>query len=235
MKSKHTCKICGKSFEDFELISGHGIRHQIEKLIRLDHPDWTDYDVICKDDFEKYRINYMETLFAEHHEKFEYLNKDVLDSINQNDIMTAALQSTKNIKISTGDKIADKVASFGGSWTFIILFFLVLIVWIVINSSLILIRPFDPYPFILMNLILSCIAAIQAPIIMMSQNRQEKKDRVQSQNDYKINLKSELEIRTLQEKIDHLLLIQWPKHMNAQSIQLELLEDIKKELEKRRE
>lgn len=89
-----------------------------------------------------------------------------------------------------------------------------------------MIKPFDPYPFILLNLILSCLAAIQAPIIMMSQNRQEKKDRIRSENDYKINLKSEIEIRTLHEKVDHLLLDQWSKMMRIQEIQLEILKEI---------
>jgi len=92
------------------------------------------------------------------------------------------------------------VANFGGSWAFIISFFVVLLIWIVFNSLALKNLAFDPYPFILMNLILSCIAALQAPIIMMSQNRQEEKDRKRSENDYLINLKSELEIRSLNQK-----------------------------------
>ena len=104
--------------------------------------------------------------------------------------------------------------------------------WIALNSIIMLRHPFDPYPFILLNLILSCIAAIQAPIIMMSQNRQEKKDRLRSENDYKVNLKSELEIRTLHEKVDHLLLVQWSKLMEVQDLQIEILEDIKGEIKR---
>ncbi|MCK9182752.1 MAG: DUF1003 domain-containing protein, partial [Fibrobacteraceae bacterium] len=130
-------------------------------------------------------------------------------------------------KMRMGDFVSDKVASFGGSWKFIIFFLIVLILWIIINSIVLLQKPFDPYPFILMNLILSCIAAIQAPIIMMSQNRQEKKDRLRSENDYKVNLKAEIEIRTLHEKVDHLLLDQWSKMMKIQEMQIEMLEEIK--------
>lgn len=107
-------------------------------------------------------------------------------------------------KYTFGEKLADQVASFGGSWKFIILFFTLLVVWIIINSIAFLMKPFDPYPFILLNLILSCLASIQAPIIMMSQNRQEVKDRLRAENDYKINLKAEYEIRALQEKVDQM-------------------------------
>jgi uncharacterized membrane protein len=106
-------------------------------------------------------------------------------------------------------------------------------VWIVMNSLLLLYKPFDPYPFILLNLILSCLAAIQAPIIMMSQNRQETKDRHRSENDYKINLKSEIEIRTLHEKVDHLLFDQWSKMIKTQEFQIEILEEIRNKVDKK--
>jgi uncharacterized membrane protein len=131
-----------------------------------------------------------------------------------------------------GDRISDKVASFGGSWKFIISFSIIILVWISVNGMVLLLKPFDPFPFILLNLILSCVAAMQAPIIMMSQNRQEKKDRNRSENDYKINLKSEIEIRTLHEKVDHLLLDQWSKMMKIQEVQLEILEEIRTRIEK---
>ena len=138
----------------------------------------------------------------------------------------------KNDPVTLGESVADKVASFGGSWRFIIIFFIILLVWIVMNSIVLLFKPFDVYPFILLNLILSCLAAIQAPIIMMSQNRQETKDRRRSENDYKINLKSEIEIRTLHEKVDHLLLDQWSKMMRIQEMQIEILEEIRNKVEK---
>lgn len=107
-------------------------------------------------------------------------------------------------KLSLGDKLADKLAEFVGSWTFICAFIIILILWIYINVTLMK-KPFDPYPFILLNLVLSCVAAIQAPAIMMSQNRQEQKDRIRSENDYKVNLKSELIIEDLHNKIDKLI------------------------------
>src|SRR5439155_4820453 len=129
-------------------------------------------------------------------------------------------------KLTFGERLSDRIAAFGGSWRFIILFGSVLLVWIVVNTVVLLSRAFDPYPFILMNLILSTIAALQAPVIMMSQNRSEARDRLRGENDYKINLKAELEIRHLHEKIDHLLRRQYNRLFEIQQIQIELLEEL---------
>lgn len=133
-------------------------------------------------------------------------------------------------KLTKGQIISDKVANFGGSWAFIISFFIVLISWIIFNSLALKNLTFDPYPFILMNLILSCVAALQAPIIMMSQNRQEEKDRKRSENDYLINLKSELEIRALNQKIDLLLEEQVKILFDSQAKQLEILKNIEQKM-----
>lgn len=140
---------------------------------------------------------------------------------------------TKNInaefeqKQTIGEKLADKVAEFGGSWTFIISFGALLILWIITNSVELIWRPFDPYPFIFLNLILSCLAAIQAPIIMMSQNRQEAKDRLRAELDYQINLKAELEIQQLNQKIEQLIQVEWEKISEALQAQNEILEEIR--------
>ena len=132
--------------------------------------------------------------------------------------------------LTQGQKISDKVARFGGSWAFIIAFFVILIIWIVYNTNAVTENEFDPYPFILMNLILSCIAALQAPIIMMSQNRQEEKDRQRSENDYLINLKAELEVRSLHQKVDLLLEDQIKTLFDSQAKQLEILKAIQQKL-----
>lgn len=121
--------------------------------------------------------------------------------------------------------MADRVATFGGSWTFILSFCAVLVLWMVLNVTGILFKPFDVYPFILLNLALSSLAALQAPIIMMSQRRQEEKDRLRGENDYQVNLKAELEIRQLHEKIDHQLAHQWERLAEMQQIQIEILEE----------
>ena len=220
------CDICQKEFPDSELITGHGIRQELETIILKDLPNWDDHKKICKNDLNIYRSRYISSIIEEESGSITNLKNDVLRSINDNELIAENINLTLKEKMKIGDIISDKVATFGGSWKFIIIFFMVLIAWIVLNSSALLIKPFDPYPYILMNLILSCIAAIQAPIIMMSQNRQEKKDRMHSENDYKINLKSEIEIRTLHEKVDHLLLDQWSKMMKIQELQIEILEEI---------
>jgi uncharacterized membrane protein len=135
--------------------------------------------------------------------------------------------------LTQGQKISDKVARFGGSWKFIILFGVVLTLWIVFNAVAVGIYKFDPYPFILMNLILSCIAALQAPVIMMSQNRQEEKDRMRSENDYLINLKAEMQIRSLNQKIDVLLEEQIKTLFETQEKQFALLKEIDRKLDDR--
>jgi uncharacterized membrane protein len=232
MKAEGVCRVCGNRFSESELIAGHGIRHQIETLIQADFPDWSDRDSICKADFDAYRIKYINAVMEDEKGEFKNLESDVVRSIRENEIITSDINTSISEKLTVGERISDEVARFGGSWAFIITFFSVLVLWIALNSFIVLKHPFDPYPFILLNLILSCIAAIQAPIIMMSQNRQEKKDRLRSENDYKVNLKSELEIRTLHEKVDHLLLVQWSKLMEVQDLQIEILEDIKSDIKR---
>ena len=224
--NKNKCEICKKTYLENEMISGHGIRHEIEKLIVEDYPTWNDNSQICKDDFNVYRMKYIEKLIEEEKGSINTLESAVIKSINENEVLTTNINITDE-PLKVGEKISDKVAYFGGSWKFIIAFFAFIFLWIILNSVMVIMKPFDSFPFILLNLILSCIASIQAPIIMMSQNRQEKKDRIRSENDYKINLKSEIEIRTLHEKVDHLLLVQWSKMMKIQEVQLEVLEEIR--------
>jgi uncharacterized membrane protein len=231
--SKVKCTVCSKEFAKGTVISAHGIRHEIQDLILNDHPEWSNSSFICKNDYEKYRVKYITTLITEERGQIEKLEAEVVKNISESEIISANSNVQYEKKYGIGDRISDKVAQFGGSWRFIISFFLVLLLWIVINSHVLLAKPFDPYPFILMNLILSCIAAIQAPIIMMSQNRIESKDRLKADNDYKVNLKAEIEIRTLHEKMDHLLLEQWSKMMEIQELQIDLLNEIRETAEKR--
>ncbi|TGL14198.1 DUF1003 domain-containing protein [Leptospira levettii] len=220
------CYVCQKSFRENQLISAIGIGEEIVELIHSDFPGWNEQSKICKNDFNLFRMKYITNLVEEEKGNIENLEREVIKSINDNEILTIDT-SLKTDAPTFGEKISDKVATFGGSWKFIIAFFSVLFLWILGNSFYLYFNVFDPYPFILLNLILSCVAAIQAPIIMMSQNRQEVKDRIRSENDYKINLKSEIEIRTLHEKVDHLLLDQWSKMMKIQAIQIDLLSEIR--------
>lgn len=131
-------------------------------------------------------------------------------------------------RMSFGQRVADQVAQFGGSWTFIGAFLLAMVIWMIVNHQLR--RPFDPYPFILLNLCLSCLAALQAPVIMMSQNRQAAKDRLMATTDYEVNLRSELAIQTLHSRIDDLRGRDWIELVKMQQRQIELLEDIVRDL-----
>lgn len=158
------------------------------------------------------------------------LQKIVQKTIDDEKLIVDNLLNPPEDVLSRGQKISDKVARFGGSWAFIISFFIILFVWILFNTVTPIRDIFDPYPFILMNLILSCIAALQAPVIMMSQNRVEEKDRKRSENDYLINLKSELEVRALHDKIDLLLEEQIKVLFESQAKQLEILESIERKL-----
>src|SRR4029077_12591218 len=133
------------------------------------------------------------------------IEEEVIKSLRDQELLSENLNTEFESKLTFGEHVADNVAKFGGSWRFIISFGVVLVLWIIINSIVLLRKPFDPYPFILLNLVLSCLAAIQAPVIMMSQNRQEAKDRLRSEHDYMVNLKAELEIRHLHAKMDQLL------------------------------
>ena len=181
--------------------------------------------LVCHDDIAKFRRLYVEHLLEEERGELSALDRDVLDSFETGQIMSRHVEGEMLGDMTFGERMADGVASFGGSWTFILIFVAVLFGWITLNAVGLMRAPFDPYPFILLNLVLSCIAALQAPIIMMSQHRLETKDRIRGENDYRVNLKAELEIRQLHEKIDHQLAQQWQKLVELQQIQIELLEE----------
>ncbi|MEI6898451.1 MAG: DUF1003 domain-containing protein [Bacteroidota bacterium] len=228
-----TCMVCKKEFAPGLMISGIGIRHTIESLIIREYPEWNDLGFICKTDYNAFRRKYFQELLTEEQGQIAKLDQEVITAIHQSELLSQNPNEIYTEVTTFGERIADKVAQFGGSWKFIITFFSILACWIILNTIMLLQKPpFDPYPFILLNLVLSCIAAIQAPIIMMSQNRQESKDRLRSENDYKVNLKAEIEVRTLHEKMDHLLLDQWSRMMKIQELQMDMLEEINKMIKK---
>lgn len=171
-----------------------------------------------------------ENLLESEKQQLNKLQQIVQQAIQEEKLIVENLLHQPKEILTKGQSISDKVASFGGSWKFIILFSVILFVWILFNTLVPHKDEFDPYPFILMNLVLSAIAALQAPIIMMSQNRQEEKDRKRSENDYLINLKAELEVRSLHQKIDLLLEEQIKILFDSQAKQLDLLKSIEKEL-----
>lgn len=177
------------------------------------------------------KTDLIEKITKSEKEQLDKLHKIVQDSIEAEELIIQNLLNPPLEILTQGQKISDKVAYFGGSWKFIIFFGVFLTIWIIFNIFAIGVWKFDPFPFILMNLILSCIAALQAPIIMMSQNRQEEKDRKRSENDYLINLKSEMQIRSLHQKMDLLLEDQIKTLFETQEKQFLILKEIDEKLE----
>lgn len=175
------------------------------------------------------RPHRIEDLMTQESEQLRKLHSIVTRTMDEEKLILDNLLNPPSEALSRGQAISDKVARFGGSWAFIISFMMLLVVWIIYNSVAAQ-RAFDPFPFILMNLVLSCIAALQAPIIMMSQNRQEEKDRQRAQNDYMINLKAELEIRSLHQKMDLLLEEQMKTLYDIQGQQLAMLRDLQEKV-----
>jgi len=227
-KDSKVCAICGKSLAPRDLIPGIAVRDVIASEILLDHADWSQEKWICRTDLNRYRSQYVHRLLESEKGDLTSLEQEVLRSLHEHETLAKDVDTEFEQDWSLGERLADRIATFGGSWTFLICFAAFLVLWIGVNSFILYARPPDPYPYILLNLILSCIAAIQAPVIMMSQNRQEAKDRLRSQHDYQVNLKAELEIRHLHEKVDHLLSHQWERLAQIQEIQLELLSEISK-------
>ncbi|PKV75405.1 DUF1003 domain-containing protein [Pontibacter ramchanderi] len=220
------CHLTKRQLPINQLVQGATIRRPIFKLIQADYPDFTDASFVAVGNLNKYRKKYLEQLLEKELGEISELEKEVLESIQENELLSSNIEEELQENLTIGDRMADRIASFGGSWTFIVAFFGFILLWMMVNVYLLATQPFDPYPFILLNLILSCLAAIQAPIIMMSQNRKEAKDRQRSQYDYKVNLKAELEIRLLHEKIDHLIVHQNQRLLEIQEIQIDLMEDI---------
>ena len=202
------------------------IRPGIQDLIRKDYPNVADHDILSIEELNRYRRLYLTTLIEQEHGEMAKLDLDVMEAINGNSILSENIEPEMISQLTVGQRLSDRIASFGGSWTFILAYFAFIFIWLMINVWILVDTAFDPYPFILLNLILSCIAAIQAPIIMMSQNRQEQKDRIRSEHDYKINLKAELEIKLLSDKMDHLLAHQNRKLIEIQEVQIDYLEDL---------
>ncbi|MCJ0742733.1 DUF1003 domain-containing protein [Pedobacter montanisoli] len=225
--------VSNKEFPAAEKVLGSSIRNSIFNFIQKDCPTFDRTSALSISELNYYRQKYISEYLVKEIGEVGELEKQVINALVDTDTVTDKLNDANDRQgLTRGQAIADKVASFGGSWTFIISFAVFLLLWIGANVYFLANKGFDPYPFILLNLILSCLAAIQAPVIMMSQNRQEEKDRERAKSDYIINLKSELEIRTLHEKIDHLIMNQQQELLEIQKVQIEMMTDILKQLKK---
>lgn len=214
-----------KEFPVSDRVSGKLIHPSLFSLIKADHPHIKDGCHISVSELNFYREKYISEYLLKEMGEMSSLQDTVLNSLSNRTSLVNAVEDEKQT-FTLGQKVADKVADFGGSWTFILLFTGIIVVWILLNVFWLGNKGFDPYPFILLNLLLSCLAALQAPVIMMSQNRQEEKDRDRAKKDYMINLKSELEIRILHEKLDHLIMHQQQELIDIQKVQIQMMDDI---------
>ena len=217
--------LSGKEFAENERVSAKNLRQSLLHFINKTHPNFSKNCFLSIEEMNDYREKYISEFLNKKLGNLTEVEKQVIQSVSKNTMISTEVEEDEQ-KTSFGQKLADKVAEFGGSWGFIIFFMTFLVAWILLNVFWLSNHGFDPFPFILLNLILSCIAAIQAPVIMMSQNRQEEKDRERSKKDYKINLKSELEIRELHEKINHLIIHYQQDLLEIQKTQIDLLENI---------
>ncbi len=222
---KSFCAITGRPHARRDLVAVDALRPALADRIRQDHPELAPDALIGREQVARYRTLYVEDLLARERGELTDLDRQVADSLANHETLAENTEDTYADTRTLGERLADKIADFGGSWTFILIFLAMLGIWMAINAAEGEAKAFDPYPFILLNLVLSCVAALQAPVIMMSQKRQEEKDRLRAENDYRVNLKAELEIRHLHEKMDYMISKQWQRLTEIQQIQLEIMQE----------
>lgn len=235
IKKNQICAICGNRFTLMEGLFLRDLSDLLKEQVLKTNSYAKESSFICLKDLQKLRLAHMQTIIDQDLEMDQEMSSKLKKEMAKDTYVITNINDTIYGKRTTGQKLADAVAKFGGSWGFIIAFTVILVVWMTINVMHLFGAHFDPYPFILLNLFLSCVAAIQAPIIMMSQNRQAERDRFDSENDYKTNMKSEMEIRLLHEKLDQLNEVQWPHILDIQKMQIEVLSEIENEIQSLKE
>lgn len=220
------CTLCDRVFGRRDLIRTESVRSQEAERIAREHEGrWPGTGYICRNCLKRERVQYVLVRLEEERGALSAVEAEVARRAGEHISIAENLEREFARHATRGQRIADAVAAVGGSWPFVIGFLVVLGLWVALNVALAA-RAFDPYPFILLNLVLSCLAALQAPIIMMSQNRLSARDRMEAEFDFRTNLKAELEIASLHEKIDHLLHGQFERMVELQEVQIELLNDL---------
>lgn len=222
---KWCCGVCGKEFLVKDLLPGKDIRPSVIETAKRAFKEFDCEGCVCFPCVRQLRTLHIEELLRKERGELSQLEHEVVDSIKEHEILNRNMNKKFEGGLSFGQRLAGHLAYFGGSWTFIIVFICILILWMLVNVFA-WVESFDPYPFILLNLFLSCVAALQAPVIMMSQNRQAAKDRLVSDYEYSVNLKAELEVRQLHSKLDQFTKNQWERHLELQQMQLDLSEEL---------
>jgi uncharacterized membrane protein len=225
-KETFRCQICRKSKKQDEMVPAESVPDPIAGLIRKEYPAWSSDGSICRADLDRFRAQYIGEVLSKENRELALLEETVRQTMTDHALHAKNINIEFDRQLTFGERLSDRIADFAGSWTFIISFISVMFLWIVVNTFIMVTRPFDPYPYILLNLVLSGVAAIQAPIIIMSQNRQESRDRLNAEHDYRVNLNTEMEIHQLHKKIDHLLFNQGQRILEIQMIQVELMENL---------
>lgn len=220
------CQVCERQKDQGDLVPAQSVPEPIAGVIRREYPAWSSGGFICRADLDLFRVRYIAEVLEKEKEELVLLEATVKRTMDDHALLAKNINIEFEKHLSFGDRLSDRIANLAGSWTFIISFSGVMILWIAANSLVILTTSFDPYPYILLNLVLSAVAAIQAPFIIMSQGRQESRDRLNAEQDYQVNLNTEMEIHQLHKKIDHLLFNQGQRLLEIQKIQVELLTDL---------
>jgi uncharacterized membrane protein len=221
------CVLCGRYGKRHDYVPAAAVRPQVAAHIAEKFPDtWTGSGFICRTCLNVERGDYVVSRLEQERGSLSAVEADVARKAGESLILAEHLDEEFARQTTFGQRAADATARIGGSWAFVIAFGFVLATWIGINSFVLAGHAFDPYPYILLNLALSCLAALQAPIIMMAQNRQAARDRAQADQDFRVNLQAEIAVLNLHEKVDHLLHAQWERLVELQQIQIDLIEEI---------
>ena len=222
------CQICGEHKRLNEVVPAASIRASIVDIIVKGHPSWSPVGYICHADLDRFRIAYVRDVLEKENDECASLKDNDNNGMKEEDHLPKNDYTEYEDELTFGEHLSDKIAGFAGSWSFIAVFAGLIFLWVALNTYVLLFRPFDPYPFILLNLVLSVLTAVQAPVIIMSQNRQEIRDRLHADRDYQVSVHTELEIHRLHKKIDHLMTNQGMRLLEIQNIQMELMEELAK-------
>jgi uncharacterized membrane protein len=218
------CCVTGVIVADTEGLKWGQLRPSIQEFLQTVRTDWEENSFVSYSAMQDLMRNYISNRSEEEEKLHKQLDRKIEKEYTEEKAMEAINFAMEETPPTFGQRMADKIAEFGGSWKFIGIFLSIMLVWMITNVVLLRDKAFDPYPFILLNLALSCLAALQAPIIMMSQNRQEDKDRAHAEYDFRVNVKAEAEIRSLHEKLDHLLLYQHRNIDELFQLQLDMMQ-----------
>jgi uncharacterized membrane protein len=226
------CSISGKSFPEAEGLEWRNLRPSLQAYLKSMHEQLDDNSFISYEAFNRLVKTYIAGIAAEEIQANAALAQSIQQQMQEDESLQPIDFGTDDEKLSFGQRLADNIADFGGSWPFIIIFLTFLFAWMILNTFVLREKAYDNYPYILLNLILSCLAALQAPVIMMSQNRQETKDRQHAEYDFRVNKKAEAEVRLLHEKLDHLLLHQHQNMIELLQMQMDVIQQLQQRIDK---